>query len=88
MDSLIDVDMRALHDVAARIEAAAEVLRATDLCGPDGLTAADELVGTAAQWLRHLTNLRQAVAGTSVALHAVADAYAAAHEQASRGWIE
>lgn len=89
MDSLIDVDMSALHEVAARVEAIAEVLRAAQLCGPPGvggLTAEDELVGTATDWLRHLTGLRQAVAGTGAALHAVADGYAAAQAQASAGW--
>lgn len=86
MDSLIDVDLRALHGVAARIEAVAELMRAEDLCGPQVGIAADALVGTAAQWLAHLTRLRQAVAGTGTVLHAVADGYAAAHAEASERW--
>ena len=86
MHEEIAVDMRALHDVAGRIEAAAELLRAVGLCGPPVGIAAETLVGTAAQWLAHLRQLRQAVAGTGTALHAVADGYAAAHAEASRGW--
>ncbi|HEY7224795.1 MAG TPA: hypothetical protein VH561_14555 [Micromonosporaceae bacterium] len=88
---LIDVDIASLRGVAARLAAAAQV----DGAAPRGLAAArtdrtvtasggaqSALVRTRDEWIGFLTGLRAAVDRSAQALHAVADTYERAEDDA------